>query len=429
MRRVGILMYHRVEYLDDDYNMQAVTPANFAKHMKYLREHYDVLSLDAPMESWFEGKADAVIITFDDGYYDFLYNVVPIMETYDIPATVFVSTANIDSTHENWTDSILRALFSNERQRDSFTFETEYYSGKFPTGNWAEKYALYQKTRKLFLVAAADRRKQYEEWLLEWAGLTKDGRENRRIMTSEELRDVAARKGISIGAHTVTHCSLRQQTFSEQRYEIMESKRTLEEIIGQEVKLFAYPFGTKDNYSDVTIDLLKEAGYEKAVVAYSGDLSKSANMYELNRFPVKNYDESDFINYIEQVVFPDNKVVYGEDNISVSTGKAINYMGKMQNDDIISSDNLLVIWGTGYWGKKLYFSLKELGIAGRIVAFGDNDEEKAGGVLENIPILDLKAVENMQRDNHCHILVKGDFDFEICKELLKKRIYNIHLFT
>lgn len=429
MRRVRVLMYHRVEYLQDDYNMQAVTPANFEKHMKYLRDHYDILSLNTPMESWFHAESgDAVIVTFDDGYYDFLYNAVPVMEKYDIPATVFVSTGNIDSVCENWTDSILRSLFSNVKQRDSFTFETEYYSGKFPTGNWAEKYALYQRVRKLFLVVSADRRKQYEECLLEWAGLTRDGRKDRRIMTSIELKEVAGKKGISIGAHTVTHCSLKQQELSEQRYEIMESKRTLEEITGQEVKLFAYPFGTKSNYSDATIGLLKEVGFEKAVVAYPGDLSESTNIYELNRFPVKNYDESDFINYMEHVVFRDEKTVHDSENINVSAGKAINYMGRLQEDSIIASDDLLVIWGTGYWGRKVYSELKELGISRRVVAFGDNDENKTGNVLENIPILDLETVENMQRKNNCHILVKGDFDFEICKGLLKKQVCNIHLF-
>ena len=134
MRRVRILMYHRVEYLNDDYNMQAVTPANFEKHMRYLRDHYEILRLDDPMESWFQNQSgDAVIVTFDDGYYDYLQNAVPIMEKYDIPATVFVSTGNIGTQYENWTDSILRAVFSDVKQRDSYTFETEYFRGQFST--------------------------------------------------------------------------------------------------------------------------------------------------------------------------------------------------------------------------------------------------------------------------------------------------------
>lgn len=426
MRRVRILMYHRVEYLNDDYNMQAVTPANFEKHMRYLRDHYEILRLDVPIESWFKNQSkDAVIVTFDDGYYDFLQNAVPIMEKYDIPATVFVSTGNIDSQYENWTDSILRAVFSDAKQRDSYTFETEYYRGKFPTGNWEEKYKFYKMIRELFIVSSATRRKQYEQQLLEWAGLTMEGRRSRKIMTTKELLEISARKEISIGAHTVTHCSLKHQEVSEQQYEIRESKRILEEITGQEVKLFAYPFGTQNHYSDVTIRLLQEAGFEKAVVAFPDVISENTNIYELNRFMVKNYDETDFGNYMKQVVFQDEKLVCGGNH--VPTGKQVDYIGVLQEDSVLIADNPLVIWGAGYWGRALYAELSLMGLEKRIVAFGDNDDKKFGNVLENRPVLNYVMVKEMQKENDCHILVKGNYAFEICKGLLRRKLYNIHL--
>lgn len=426
MRRVRILMYHRVEYLNDDYNMQAVTPTNFEKHMRYLRDHYEMLRLDDPMESWFQNQSgDAVIVTFDDGYYDFLQNAVPIMEKYDIPATVFVSTGNIDTQYENWTDSILRAVFSDVNQRDSYTFEAEYYRGRFSTGNWEEKYKVYKMIRELFIVSSAARRKQYEQQLLEWAGLTKEGRRSRKLMTTEELLETSTRKGISIGAHTVTHCSLKHQEFSEQQYEIRESKRILEEITGQKVKLFAYPFGTKDNYSDVTIKLLQEAGFEKAVVAFPDAMSENTNIYELNRFMVKNYDENDFGNYMNHVVFQDEKL--GHSGNHVPTGKQVDYVGVLQEDSILTADNPLVIWGAGYSGRALYTELAIRGLDNRIVAFGDNDDEKFGNVLENKPVLDCATVKEMQKDNDCHILVKGNYAFEICKGLLREKVRNLHL--
>lgn len=195
-------------------------PDNFESQMRYLSEHYDVLSLDSSIEDWFEnGSRDAVIISFDDGYYDFLHNAVPVLEKYHIPATIFITTGNIDSAQENWTDSILRVIFSNNKHNDFFTFEIEFYHGKYPTRYYQEKYDFYQLVRRIFLVSSAEKRKMYEDALLKWSGLSRTGRKNRRIITSEEIKEISQKRGISIGAHTVTHACLSHLSVSEQRTE------------------------------------------------------------------------------------------------------------------------------------------------------------------------------------------------------------------
>lgn len=427
MRKVRILLYHRVEYLVDDYNMQAVTPDNFEKQMRYLHDHYDVLSLDTPIWEWFQdGERDAVIVTFDDGYYDFLYNAVPVLEKYHIPATIFIATGNIGSDNENWTDNILRIIFCNNRQKDFFVFDNEFYRGKLPTRTHKEKYDFYQLVRKLFLVSSAEERRRYERELLEWAGLEKNGRENRRIMTVEEIKNAAEKQGISIGAHTVTHASLKSLSISEAKFEIAESKRSLEAIIGQEVRLFSYPFGTKDEYSDVTVDIVKDAGFEKAVVAYPGDISEKANVFELNRFAVANYNEDDFAEFIQIRVFGDEKKKEKE-NVDLNT--PIKHIGKLEEDDIVSNTDVpLVIWGTGYWGRKLYAEMVMLKMDSRVIAFGDNNEAKYGDEVEKIPIKSVKEIKDMQQGEHaCHVLIKGKYDVEICKGLIREQVGNIHL--
>lgn len=424
MRKVRILLYHRVEYLDDDYNMQAVTPDNFESQMCYLSEHYDVLSLDSSIEDWFEnGSRDAVIISFDDGYYDFLHNAVPVLEKYHIPATIFITTGNIDSAQENWTDSILRAIFSNNKHNDFFTFEDEFYHGKYPTRNYQEKYDFYQLVRRIFLVSSAEKRKMYEDALLKWSGLSRTGRKNRRIMTSEEIKKISQKRGISIGAHTVTHACLKHLDVSEQRTEILESKKSLEKIIGKEVKLFSYPFGSQDDYSDVTVGLLKDLGFEKSVVAYPGNITECANLYELNRFTVKNYDEKAFADFMEYCVF-------GKANgkNAAKPDLPIEYMGKLKDDyEIQETRAPIVIWGIGYWGRELYSELAASIMKDRIVAFGDNDTAKCGEKVNNILTMSLKDIKEMQCRSGCRILVKGKYDVEICKELIQEGLKYIHL--
>lgn len=424
MKKVRILLYHRIEYLCDDYNMQAVTPDNFERHMRYLSKHYDVLSLNDPMERWFEdGERDAVIITFDDGYYDFLYNAVPVLEKYHMPATIFIATGNIDSDRENWTDSILRIIFSNKRHNDYFVFNDEFYCGKYPTRNYMEKYDFYQFIRRVFLMLPAEKRRIYENTLLDWSGLDRTGRKDRRIMTSKEIMEISQKRDFSIGAHTVTHACLSHLSVSEQRTEILGSKQNLEEITGKEIRLFSYPFGAQEDYSDVTVGILSEAGFEKSVTAHPSSVMESTNPYELGRFTVKNYDEAGFADYMEHCVFGKSK--YEDVSKLVCP---IEYIGRLKDDrKILEMEIPVVIWGAGYYGQELCSQLSVLKMKHRIAAFGDNDTSKCGENIDNILTMSAKDVKEMQHMNQCRILVKGKYDFEICRDLIKEGFRYIHL--
>jgi len=49
--------------------------------------------------------------------------------------------------------------------------------------------------------------------------------------------------GLDIGAHTVNHIPLNQATIERSKWEILESKRVLEQRLGCKVQHFAYPWG------------------------------------------------------------------------------------------------------------------------------------------------------------------------------------------
>ena len=52
----------------------------------------------------------SIVITFDDGYADNLYNAKPLLERYKIPATVFVTSGHIYAQEEFWWDELDRVL-------------------------------------------------------------------------------------------------------------------------------------------------------------------------------------------------------------------------------------------------------------------------------------------------------------------------------
>jgi len=77
-------------------------------------------------------------------------------------------------------------------------------------------------------------------------------------MTWEDIREMAA-SGMSIQSHTVTHHPLAHMGGGRVLFELSESKRVIEERLGQEVRHLSLPHGIKD---ERIWPLAKEIGYE-----------------------------------------------------------------------------------------------------------------------------------------------------------------------
>lgn len=71
-----VLMYHSVGEND---KFSTVKPAEFAKQIEYI--------------SW--GGLKNITVTFDDGFRDNYRNAYPILKKFNVPAIIFINTANI----------------------------------------------------------------------------------------------------------------------------------------------------------------------------------------------------------------------------------------------------------------------------------------------------------------------------------------------
>ncbi|MCX6276050.1 MAG: polysaccharide deacetylase family protein, partial [Bacteroidetes bacterium] len=85
-------------------------------------------------------------------------------------------------------------------------------------------------------------------------------RESHRSVTEPELKEMSNSPSVTIGAHTVNHCSLNWVKIDEQILEIQRSIKTIEKIAEKKVSDFSYPFGTGNDFSKDTIDICKKAG-------------------------------------------------------------------------------------------------------------------------------------------------------------------------
>ena len=93
--RLEILNYHSVH----PSNPYSTHPDDFEKQMKFLVSNYEVISLDELYERKVKDVAlngISVSVTFDDGYEDNYIYALPILQKFNIGATVFITTGYIN---------------------------------------------------------------------------------------------------------------------------------------------------------------------------------------------------------------------------------------------------------------------------------------------------------------------------------------------
>jgi peptidoglycan/xylan/chitin deacetylase (PgdA/CDA1 family) len=100
-RRVAILCYHGVTESTgangEDPKALQVNHRRFVAHLNFLQRHHNVISLNDYLSARNEGRSlpdHSVILTFDDGFRNFLTVAAPLLAARRLPATVFLITDN-----------------------------------------------------------------------------------------------------------------------------------------------------------------------------------------------------------------------------------------------------------------------------------------------------------------------------------------------
>ena len=102
------------------------------------------------------------------------------------------------------------------------------------------------------------------------------------LMSWEDVRQLR-RRGFEIGSHTVTHRRMSELSDAELEAELFESRRALEDELGEGIRVFAYPFGRTHDYCPAQCDVVGKY-YEAATTAIR-DLNRPGrlSLLELRR--------------------------------------------------------------------------------------------------------------------------------------------------
>jgi peptidoglycan/xylan/chitin deacetylase (PgdA/CDA1 family) len=321
--RAIVLLYHRVAELPLDPQLLCVSRKNFAEHLEVLRTCATAVQVEAlgqVLESGSRGN-DAVVITFDDGYADNLYNAKPLLERYDIPATVFVTSGYVGSNREFWYEALERILLHTGPLPEALrlTINGQVYDwqiGAVPqnvdgnlcwtgwnmslTANPTSRHRVYRLLCEILQPLPDQERQEILDRLAAWAGKDITSRQTHRTLSQQELIRLAEGRLVEIGAHTVSHPVLSALPIAAQADEISGSKADLEDILGRRIASFAYPFGGQSHYTQETVTAVRQAGFTWACSNFPGTVRPGTDHWQLPRFLVRDWDGEEFARNLRQ---------------------------------------------------------------------------------------------------------------------------------
>lgn len=307
-REAMILMYHRIASPVVDPWQLAVSAENFEQHLKILQGINMVKPLPQIIEQLKKKTLDrkCIAITFDDGYADNYHTARPLLEKYELPATFFITSKNVDSKNEFWWDELANILLLTPKlpQKLVLTLNDQsfFYDLADETSltgdllNRHKNYISYNpetlRSRLYFklweyLSPLSDRdQRELIDQVRIWAAAEGETNASYHCLSSGQIRKLSANELFDLGGHTVSHPALPDHATGKQEEEILGNKLFLERITGKKINLFAYPSG---RYNDSTIAVLKRMNFEAAFTTSAQTVKTSADRYKLGRFQVNNW--------------------------------------------------------------------------------------------------------------------------------------------
>ncbi len=284
-RRPLILRYHRVhpDGFEPPYEL-GISRSIFEAQLDYLSRECAPVSLEELCAGLFEGRRlpeRAVALTFDDGYRDNYTEALPALRARRLPATVFVTAGHLDSGRSFWWDELAGAVFAAAPG----PYGIDLGQGPEPV----QLDGPGSRRRLVDHACARVKRLPHDEaqaWLASVAGtLGGAPAEERSVLSWREVQEMAD-AGFEIGSHTLDHPVLSRLAPDEAERQVVASRRLIEERLGRPVRYFAYPNGTREDFTPEVEQAVRRAGYRAALTTIEGRPRPTSDPLKLERVAV-----------------------------------------------------------------------------------------------------------------------------------------------
>ncbi len=254
-----VVVFHGIDLAGNTtINSRFVSENYFESFLQYVRDHFNIISIEDLYCGNFKPDDFNLVITFDDGYLNNFELARPLLEKYGVPASFFITPVH-DEADYLWPDLIDLVSYHSSRSSIDFlgrTFQragnNQFRDGRLTLKEFCKQQS-FEALQELIETLAKDWQKVRNAGLdIYW-----------KLMQPEHILSLSRHPLFSIGTHGLRHTNLVEITREQSLYEMKESKRILEDICSKRITDFAPPFGA---YDERIIQQAKSIGYERLLL-------------------------------------------------------------------------------------------------------------------------------------------------------------------
>jgi len=282
-RRLLVLGWHNIEptWAFSGSSTEAAR-RKFEQQALFLRRWTNVVPLRSALVDLAAGRRlppRAVALTFDDGYRDNATVAAPVLQRAGLPATFFLVPGFLSDTSRVWWEELGWAFA--HATKPALHWDGELHDTSTP----ASRQTVRSRVADGLKVLDRSNREAAVSELRHRLAPVGPELPARMFMDWDEATGLVD-AGHEVGSHTCAHPILSREEPAEQARELTDSRQALETHFDRVVDVLAYPNGRTQDYSPVTLDLVREAGYAYAVTTLPALASRESPAIEVPRILV-----------------------------------------------------------------------------------------------------------------------------------------------
>ena len=281
-RGATVLFYHGVQEIIVNRLVQElfIPLDQFKKQIQYLRNNFEIVSLDYLYDcivNNYRITPSQVLITFDDGYKNNINVAAPILKSYNVPFSVFISTNHIDRGHRFPTYYLRTGIFYTEHKHLYIPSINNY----FDISTEGKRISTIKLISKILKSSPQDTVRLLVDDLIRLLPAEKWLELNNLFFSDEPMNWDEVIKlhdtGVIIGSHCHDHAVLHSnQNNSEIDFQLKTSKDMIEKHLGK-CKYFSYPNGRMDNIAPYSLISAEKNNYLLGFSTVRGEIGRGIN--------------------------------------------------------------------------------------------------------------------------------------------------------